>query len=246
MSDVSINEASTIGAPFRVGSALSKTFSVLGGSPGSFLLLALIPLTPLLAIKIFASIGPAPARAGALGGLAGILTFVLGIVAQAMTLYAAYQRMAGKPVNIVQSLSAGLGRCLPVIGVALLSALGIGLASLFFLIPGAMVYCALYVAVPACVIEKAAVFDSINRSSDLTKGYRWQIFGLILLVSVVSLIVLILFGWFGGITLWGGLLYFAWQVVTTAFGAVLAAVVYHDLRVAKEGIDVDSLALIFD
>ncbi|CAL78008.1 conserved hypothetical protein; putative permease of the major falicitator superfamily [Bradyrhizobium sp. ORS 278] len=246
MSDVSINDVTAVGTPFRIGSALSKTFSVLGGSPGSFLLLALIPLTPVLVIKIMASAGPASVRFGWLGGVAGIATFLLGIVAQAITLYAAYQQMGGKPFSVAQSLSAGLGRCFPVIGVALLSSLGIGIASLFFLIPGLMVYCALYVAVPACVIEKTAVFDSINRSSDLTKGYRWQIFGLILLVYIVSFIILILFGWFGGVTLWGGLPYFAWQVVTTAFSAVLAAVVYHDLRVAKEGIDVDSLALVFD
>ena len=32
----------------------------------------------------------------------------------------------------------------------------------------------------------------------------------------------------------------------TAFGAVLVTVVYHDLRVAKEGIDIESLANVFD
>ena len=39
---------------------------------------------------------------------------------------------------------------------------------------------------------------------------------------------------------------FGWQVVTTAFGAVLSAVIYHDLRVAKEGIDISKLSSVFD
>jgi hypothetical protein len=46
--------------------------------------------------------------------------------------------------------------------------------------------------------------------------------------------------------LFGKLLEFCWQVVATSFGAVLAAVVYHDLRVAKEGIAIDNLANVFD
>ncbi|CCE02599.1 conserved membrane hypothetical protein [Bradyrhizobium sp. STM 3809] len=245
MSEVSINDATAIGAPFRVGSALSKTFSVFAARLGSFLLLALIPLTPVLALKIMASMG-GPSRAGLFELVSNIATIFLAMVAQAVTLYAAFQQMGGKSVSVVQSLSVGLGRFFPVLGVALLSGLGVGLASILFLIPGLIVLCMLYVAVPACVIEKTAVFDSINRSSDLTKGYRWQIFGLIALVYIVSFAVLILFGWFGGITTLSGVPYFAWQVVTTAFSAVLAAVVYHDLRVAKEGIDVDSLALVFD
>jgi hypothetical protein len=44
----------------------------------------------------------------------------------------------------------------------------------------------------------------------------------------------------------GQVLNFGRQVVTTAFGAVLVAVVYHDLRAAKEGIDIDNLANVFD
>jgi hypothetical protein len=42
------------------------------------------------------------------------------------------------------------------------------------------------------------------------------------------------------------LLNFAWLVVDTSFVAVLHAVSYHDLRVAKEGIAIDNLANIFD
>jgi hypothetical protein len=39
---------------------------------------------------------------------------------------------------------------------------------------------------------------------------------------------------------------FAWQIIVGAFGAVVVAVIYHDLRAAREGIDVERMAAVFD
>ena len=248
MSDISVDGLPASGAPFRVGVVLSKTFSVFGSELGSFLLLAFIPLIPVLAVTLLALAGPqkAPQASGAaaLGGLSGILTFVLGIVAQATTLYGAFQQMGGRPFSIGESLSVGFGRALPVFGVALLAGLLTGLASILLLVPGIIVFCMLYVAVPACVIEKLGVMDSLRRSAQLTKGYRWQIFGLLALVGIISFIAQFVLILLGGIT--GQLLTFCWLVIAISFGAVLVAVVYHDLRVAKEGMDTDHLADVFD
>jgi hypothetical protein len=250
MSDISIDGLPASGAPFRVGVVLSKTFSVFGSKLGSFLLLAFIPLIPVLGVTLIGLAGPQsgpPASSfAASGGLSGLLTFVLGIVAQATTLYGAFQQMGDKPFSIAQSLSVGLRRTLPVFGVALLAGLGTVLAAMLFVVPGIIVACMLYVSVPACVIEKMGVTASLNRSALLTRGYRWQIFGLLALVTIAGLIVKLVLMWFGGVMLWGKLLTFCWLVIATAFGAVLAAVVYHDLRVAKEGIDIDNLANVFD
>jgi hypothetical protein len=245
MGDTYINGVTTSGAPFQIGVVLNKTLSVFSSSLGRFLLLAFIPMIPLLAIALTAAAGPLTPRGGAMGGLSAILAFFLSILAQATTLYGAFQEMAGRPFSIGESLSVGFGRSLPVLGVALLSGLATGLAALLFVIPGIIVACMFYVAVPACVIEKTGVTASLDRSTALTKGYRWQIFALWALVAVVAGVAEIVLSWFGG-ALWGGLLSFGWQVVATAFGAVLVAVIYHDLRAAKEGIDTDSLANVFD
>ena len=251
MSDISIDGRTASAAPFRVGVALSKTFSVFGSKLGGFFLLAFIPMTPLLAVILLAApivprgIAPAPGAA-ALGGLAGVLTFVLGIVAQATTLYGAFQQMAGQPFSISESLGVGLRRILPVMGVALLTGLLAGLAAILLLVPGIMVLCMLYVAVPVCVIEKIGVFDSLSRSAVLARGYRWQIFGLLALVGISSFIVQVVLGLLGGVSAWSHVLTFGWQVIATSFAAVLVAVVYHDLRVAKEGMDTGNLANVFD
>jgi hypothetical protein len=250
MSDISIAGPAATGAPFRVGVVLSKTFSVFGSRLGSFLLLALVPLLPVLAVILLPLAGPqkAPAVASApgLGGLGGVLYFVLGIVAQATTLYGAFQQMGGKPFSIAESLGVGLRRALPVLGVALLTGLFTGLAFILLVVPGIIVLCVLYVAVPICVIEKLGVTASIDRSAKLTKGYRWQIFGLVALVGIISFIVQITLFLLGPGQLWDQILTFGWLVIATSFGAVLVAVVYHDLRVAKEGMDIDNIANVFD
>jgi hypothetical protein len=37
-----------------------------------------------------------------------------------------------------------------------------------------------------------------------------------------------------------------WSALVGAFSAILGVVIYHDLRVAKEGVDTDQIAAVFD
>jgi hypothetical protein len=248
MSDMSIGGSPTT-SPFRVGVVLSKTFAVFSRQLGNFLLLTFIPLIPVLAFAILRQPelqkGPPLASVTLSGALAGILTFVLQTVAQATTLYGAFQQMRGQSFTISQSLAVGLRRTLPVFAVALSGGLLTGLAAILLLVPGLILLCMFYVAVPACVIEKIGV-AALSRSGALTQGHRWQIFGQVMLVTVVAAIVQFALMRFGGDGILTKLLNFAWLVVNTSFVAVLHAVTYHDLRVAKEGIDIDNLVSVFD
>lgn len=246
MGDISMDSLPATSAPFRVGVALSKTFDLFTRQFGKFVLLSLIPMVPLLVLALIVLGRPAaPATLGFLAIITALLTFVLSIVAQATTLYGAFQAMRGQPFTIGQSFQVGLGRAVPVIGCALLVGLAVTLASILLVVPGLIVLCMYYVAIPVCVIEQPGVVASTSRSAALTKGYRWSIFGLFLLVTIVSALVGGVLTRLGGGAL-GALLSFGWQIIATAFGAVLATVVYHDLRVAKEGIDIESLANVFD
>jgi len=105
------------------------------------------------------------------------------------------------------------------------------------------------VAVAACVVERTGPFGSMGRSGRLTKGHRWRIFGLILLLFLVSTVVSILIELVlrpvGG-TIVTFLVTVAWTAVWGAYYAVSVAVTYHDLRVAKEGIDIEQIVAVFD
>jgi hypothetical protein len=89
----------------------------------------------------------------------------------------------------------------------------------------------------------------MRRSGQLTRGHRWKVFGMVLLLFVVAALIggvitalLRLTGSFVLVTL--GTL--AWTGVWGAFYATIVVVTYHDLRVAKEGIDVHQIASVFD
>lgn len=248
MSSTSTGGFSAAPGQFRIGSVMNKTFAILGRQFGKFVLLALVPMIPifLLALGALSSSDPSPSGIAVGAILTGLLTFVLQTVAQATSLYGAFQEMRQQPFTIGDSLRIGLARAIPVIGVGILVGLATGLGFLLLVVPGIIIGCMLYVAIPACVIEKIGVTASMSRSVALTKGYRWQIFGLFLLVVVIALVGALVLARIGGAGFVGQTLTFAWQVVSTAFSAVLAAVIYHDLRAAKEGIDLDTLASVFD
>ena len=108
----------------------------------------------------------------------------------------------------------------------------------------------LWVAIPAAVIEKPGVIGSLSRSADLTKGYRWQIFGIIVIVTVIALVAgfaiafaIVVSDADPTILVLGNLIITA---LFTAFWAVISAVGYHDLRVVKEGVGIEELAAVFD
>jgi hypothetical protein len=249
MSSVSSGVAGAGAARFRVGSALSRAFQVYGAGVVSFFVLTLIPMAPLLIVGLVGGPGGGGARGLLYSLLRTLLLIILQPLATAACLYGAYQVMRGRTFSVGDSLRAGWGRLGAVVGASLLVGLLGMLAFLLLIIPGIIVFCALYVALPACVIERLGARASLRRSRDLTRGSRWPIFGLLLLVGVASAVLGAGAGRVGAMVgdwILLTIAYFTVQVIAQSFGAVLSAVVYHDLRVAKEGVDIDTIASVFD
>jgi len=145
-------------------------------------------------------------------------------------------------------MKVGLSRFLPVLGVAISVGLLSGLSAILLVFPAFIVMTMLFVAMPACIVEQLGPINSLKRSAQLTKGHRWKIFGLWLLVLVIAGVVNLIpkaAGIFGGPAV-GLLLELVWNALTGAFNAVMVVVTYHDLRVAKEGVDTDQIASVFD
>ena len=99
--------------------------------------------------------------------------------------------------------------------------------------------------------------ESLGRSKDLTEGYRWPIFGLVVVYFALTSVLqyglnplLAALGASalagpGGVTL-SVLVDPIANVVGGVLGAVGSAVIYAQLRTAKEGAAVDELATVFD
>jgi hypothetical protein len=110
------------------------------------------------------------------------------------------------------------------------------------------------VAVPVAVLEDETSTDAIRRSIDLTKGSRGRVFALFAFATVITYAVLLVFqgpfmflGFLAGPEtrgfFWTNLLGTISGSIGGAFTAPLMivafAVLYYDLRVRKEGLDVE-------
>ncbi|MEQ8766084.1 MAG: hypothetical protein RL885_19355 [Planctomycetota bacterium] len=198
--------------------------------------------------------------------LAGwLVTLLCTQLVTATLVYAVFKELRKQKATIGECLSQGLARLFPVIGVALVAtllptlsmmpiiALGVFAPMLLLLlvIPAGIlfmfIYCGLWVAIPAAVVERPGVFGALSRSWELTRNNRLAIFGLMVIIMIFAALLagllVMVTNALGQALAWVGL--FA-NIPGISLMAVLTAVTYHDLRVSKEGIGSEELASIFD
>ena len=234
---------------FRIGRVFSRTLALLSRNLPIYFVVTGIAALPSVMLRAGVGAPDGAAAAVAFAVLAVVLTFVLGPLSQAIVLHGAFQDMRGRPVSLVQSLRAVSGRLLVLLGLALGMGLAVGIGLLLIIVPGFVLLTMWFVATPACVVERLGVSASMARSSALTQGHRWKIFGMMMLVGAIESIggvaVKAALGLTGnpGLLMVGTLI---WSGAWGAFNAVFAVATYHDLRVAKEGVDTEQIAAVFD
>jgi hypothetical protein len=236
---------------FRVGRVFTQTFSVLSRNLLPFCIVTVIAALPYYFL-LGADGRPTSSMTAGRAGLA-ILWFVLAILlnalSQAVILYAAFEDMRGRPVNMMESLRIGFGRILPVLGTAIVVGVLTMLGGIALVIPAFIVMTMLFVAIPACVVERLGPVKSVGRSAALTKGYRWRVFGLwisfMIVLGIVQSVSVGIGSAIGGVFV-ARLILLLWNAIYIAFSATLVVVTYRDLRVAKEGVDTDQIAAVFD
>lgn len=228
----------------KVGSTLGRGFTIWLKNIVPFSLLSLLISLPLVAIPF-----AVPLEEWAQGLLDALFTVIGGAVLGGMLASTVFQQLRGRATSLGDTVSVGVSRLFPVLGTGLLAGICVWLGTLACIIPGLILQCALFVAVPACVVEKPGVMGSLNRSFSLTKGSRWPIFG----VSFVAGIFATLCAFVLGMAIAGlgadertiNALSSALGLVMAVPNSVMQAVVYHDLRLGKEGVGVDELVEVF-
>jgi len=230
-----------------IGQVFSRSFDILFRNLVKFVALNAIVFLPLLAYQLVfqRTLGGGQAT-NAIGGLLG---FVLAFVAQAAALYGAFQQMRQKPFEIGESLQKGLRRLGPVVGTAICAGLGTMFGFILLIVPGLILLTMWYVALPACVLENVGPFEALSRSAFLTKGNRWKVFGIAVVIGILAMIAsFVLTAVLGFAIGWIGIIVASYlsDVLIYSFGSVVVAVVYHDLRVAKEGVDVERIVAVFE
>ena len=227
---------------------LSKAINIYGRHIVIFTLIAGVVWLPVVLATYFLQSAPPNIRP-----VAPLIVVVIALFLQplstAIILYGAFQDMRGYGVSLSESVARGLSRFPSLLGLMVVMTLAILVGLMLLFVPGLILVIMWYVAVPVCVVERTGPIGSLGRSQELTKGHRWKLFGLYLLVVILGVIGERIFSGLGGAFagFMGSLVaQTVWQGFAQAFSSVMIVVAYHDLRAAKEGIDIERIASVFD
>jgi hypothetical protein len=248
MSEMTLPATTFAERDFRVGEAMNKAITMLSRNLLPFSIVTGVAALPQVLLFDRHGSGPLKPMDTVLIFTGLVLTMVLSGLSQAVVLHGAFESMRGGRPDVLTSFRHAWRRFVPVIGVALLTALLGGLACIALIVPGLMLITMWYVATPACVVERMGPWQSLKRSAALTKGHRWKMFGVVIVLGILGAIGS---GMVAGMTYGAGatigmVAKLIWSAVFGAYAAILVVVIYHDLRVAKEGVDTDQIAAVFE
>jgi hypothetical protein len=180
---------------FELGKIVKQTFHVIADDRIVLGLLA----AALYGLPYFGLALAAESFAAGDENVAALFSLLASLLFAPLFLGAASHRvlgqLQGRRPKVIESLTAGFVLFFPLLGIQLLSGLAIVAAAVLFIVPGLMVATAYFVAVPTRVGETAGVTRSLSRSADLTRGYRWSVFGLVLMFLAIDLTIYLVAGY---------------------------------------------------
>jgi hypothetical protein len=176
-----------------IGRIFSRAFGTLGSNPvatlGIALLFSAVPWMLIiyaiasLGIEAFAVLGPTATIAVAIFSV--VVFVLLSMITQGALVRATVAYSQGGKASFTESAMAGLVVVLPLFLLGLLSALGFLLGLILLVVPGIILYVMWSVAAPALVEERLGPIKAFRRSHYLTRGARWKIFALMLVLVVI-------------------------------------------------------------
>ena len=180
-----------------------------------------------------------------------LLMVIVSFLTQAAIIYGTFQDLRGQKAGIGDCIARGLSSVVPVVVGSILLSLGIMAGSILLIVPGIILALMWWVYVPAIVVEGKGIIEAFGRSRELTRGRRWHILGLLIVVVIVMIVVgfiakfvVMIIASQGGLA--ASIVDYVFNALLTAFTSVLVAVGYYYLRAEKEGVDVNEIARIFD
>lgn len=248
---------------FDMGRVVGRAFGAISRNPvlfiGLSLLLVFVPqlisqflVAPALAANTAAGSFSLPAILSTIA-LALLSVFFNYLLAAAVS-YATVTDLGGGRPTIGAALAVGMRYALPLLGLAIVSGLGIYFGLLLLVVPGIIWGLMWSVATPAMVAEGLGISESLGRSRVLTKGWRGSIFLLLFVVFVLIFVPVVLTPLLTGAVTAGSpgaslsaatlIIALLTTLAYVVFSAIIAAI-YVELRTIKEGATHESLASIF-
>jgi hypothetical protein len=179
----------------------------------------------------------------------GLLFFLSIIVGAFLSAYIIHV-VSGKFLEIVPAGQYNISRSIlpyvfPIIGLSIVVGLVTMLGMILLIIPGIIIALGYSLATEVMVIEKQKIGESMRRSWSLTKGKKWHIFLILLVSGIITICINQPLSWMLGLlkldpqlTLYLGYLVSA---ITAPISACILVVVYFNIRIEKEGFNIEHL-----
>jgi hypothetical protein len=226
--------------PKGIGDILNAAFTLYKQKWRDFFLIVAIVAVPLSIVQYFLADQLAAVGASILFALVGVLIYE--IMAGALT-RAAAGSVVGVEIDADASYRYGLARLGSILLIGILTGLAVGIGFIFLIIPGLFLLVKFAVSIPALVVENKRGTKAMSRSFELTSGHFWHVAGTVLLAAILTGIVSGILtapfssgGWF-----LRAIAASIAQIVTAPFTALVAVLVYLDLRARKESLTSDGL-----
>ena len=248
-----------------IGRIFERSFSTIAHNPlvvlGLALVIGAIPGLLMTYVLLSAGIGATGGDFSSAFGagvliamfLSMIVSLAISAVVQGALTRATVAESEGHRASFGECIAVGLRFFLPLIGVGIVTGVGVMLGLLLLVVPGVILALMWCVAAPVLVVEREGVFAALRRSRELGSGARWKILGLFLVLVFGYWLLSIVLGFLGLQTSsttdafsLGNML--ASVVLGTLFNAVwgtMQPALYIELRRWKEGDSVEALRNVF-
>jgi len=185
-----------------------------------------------------------------------LVSALLGTFALCSQIHIAVSDLDGRRPDWGEILGVAARKTLPMLLLTILVVVGASLGMILLVFPGLILYVMWSVSLPAGIAETSNPWRAMRRSRDLTRGNRWRIFGLLLVIGLVWIAFgMVLFG-FGGaaaaMTAARGLsfdklvLSTVISLLTSVVTAVGSAALYVQLRNLQSGAGGEAVAQVFE
>ncbi len=240
--------------PLSLGEVLDTSFGIYRRLFGSLLFISVFTQTIPLALSVYVQAAGGVTQHLSLWVLSIGLTLVLSAVGTAASTFVVAETYLGETLSPQEAFLRSTPFMGRLIGTSMQMSLVVGLGFLFLIVPGVIAACGLLLTPSALVLEDLpGGTPALRRSWQLTDGFRGRIFGalavafLLLLIPGAALSVFAVAANGDSLTestLTVGVLIIQslLQILVYPFFYALTTVLYYDLRVRKEGFDLERLA----
>ncbi len=251
-----------------LGDVLDRGLKILFARLGTFYTIGFLLLLPNLGVELLQPYVIQGNQAMlAVGGLISLLLLiVLGQVVAGATILVIAREYVGEKVSVGSAIGYAFGRFGALFGTGLMVGLIVTLGSMACLIPGILFALSYAVASQVVMLEGLSGGAALKRSSELTTGFRGRVFSLFLVIGLLTglLVVGANFGLAAVFPPGGNLIVengqmlvhpvnyvnylithgvtFLVQVLLQSYQYICLTLVYFDLRVRKEGYDLEIAA----